>query len=102
LAQPGGDDRERRCRHDDLQCTQAEHEPAHSDEAVPRQLKRNHEQKKCDNEFGDGGDLSDIGYGDGREPRYVLGEGTQAERAEDNAGRQESEDRAQFQSSEKR
>jgi hypothetical protein len=31
-----------------------------------------------------------------------LGEGTQAERAEDNAGGQESEDRAQFQSPEKR
>jgi hypothetical protein len=29
--------------------------------------------------------------------RYVLGEGTQAERAEDNAGRQESKDRAHFQ-----
>src|SRR5262249_15839111 len=101
-AQPGGDDRERHCRHDNLQCTQAEHEPAHPDEAVPRQLKRNHEKKKCDTEFGDGGDLSDIGYGDGPEPRYIFCEGTQAERAEDKRGGEEAKDRAQFQPPEKR
>ena len=56
---------------DDLQAAEAEHQPAHGDEALVGKLQADEEHQEDDAELGEAGDVVGVGDGDPVEDRHI-------------------------------
>ncbi len=89
-----GDARDQGPAQQGLGPAEAEHQPPHQPQPLPRQLQPDHEQQEHHAELGQFRDIAFIGDGHGRKPRKRPGQGAQAIGPQRHAGAQEAQDRA--------
>jgi hypothetical protein len=83
---------EQQAAREPLREARAEHPAAHRPQPLGRQLQPDHEHQEHHAELGEHVHARDLGEGEAREPRRLVRQSAQPERAEQRAGGQEADD----------